>query len=590
MCYDFCLTGRTATVRRFEIAGGLGRDRMLKANFVCSNSTTSAIIGVACRTFYSEGAATTPEDRKASWLMGFYVRKSVRVGPLRFNLSGSGVGVSSGIPGFRVGVGPAGTYVHVGRGGLYYRQTLSPPSRLAPRRGDRAGQPVFVGQASSHTHGPMNAVGSGCVSQMVDSSSTALLAEIQRKRLRFVFWPLAILASLAAGVFLLMCELPVWLTVPCIVLLIAAVVIVFQYDCLKKSVVLMYDVDDSILPACQGLHAVVAEMSRCGAMWCISAQGDVYDPKYHAGAGQLVNRRRVSASFRDPPYVKTNVAVPVLPVGQKTLYFLPDRVLVYAANGIGAISYCDLQFSAKDTKFIEEGSVPHDAKVVDKTWRYVNKGGGPDRRFNNNRELPVCLYEELDVRSTSGLREVLQLSRIGLTQRLKVAIGNVASAVRKAESAEPARRSRENRERETLQAEAAMADSKRLAGNVRAGSPVVEGIHTALLEIVCCVMVADGRATAKERSAIRDVMKRVDAGWSPHDHDEQVMAFIEDVRKCGFSAVLNRVVNRVSIFKEFGCEHVLTKAVDLVGNIDGKKSERVRKVCERILDALNRTA
>ena len=35
--------------------------------------------------------------------MGFYLRKSVSVGPFRFNLSGSGVGVSAGIRGFRVG-------------------------------------------------------------------------------------------------------------------------------------------------------------------------------------------------------------------------------------------------------------------------------------------------------------------------------------------------------------------------------------------------------------------------------------------------------------------------------------------------------
>ncbi len=38
--------------------------------------------------------------------MGLYIRKSVRVGPFRFNLSKSGVGVSAGVKGFRVGVSP----------------------------------------------------------------------------------------------------------------------------------------------------------------------------------------------------------------------------------------------------------------------------------------------------------------------------------------------------------------------------------------------------------------------------------------------------------------------------------------------------
>jgi hypothetical protein len=46
--------------------------------------------------------------------MGFYLRKSLRVGPVRFNLSKSGVGVSVGVTEFRFGTGPRGNYVHMG--------------------------------------------------------------------------------------------------------------------------------------------------------------------------------------------------------------------------------------------------------------------------------------------------------------------------------------------------------------------------------------------------------------------------------------------------------------------------------------------
>jgi hypothetical protein len=62
-------------------------------------------------------------------LMGFYIRKSVKAGPFRLNLSKSGIGVSAGIPGLRVGAGPRGTYVHMGGHGVYYRQTLSPTEK-----------------------------------------------------------------------------------------------------------------------------------------------------------------------------------------------------------------------------------------------------------------------------------------------------------------------------------------------------------------------------------------------------------------------------------------------------------------------------
>ena len=66
--------------------------------------------------------------------MGFYIRKYFRSGPVRFNLSKSGIGTSIGIKGLRVGAGPKRKpYIHAGRKGLYYRKSLS--SGKTSRRG-----------------------------------------------------------------------------------------------------------------------------------------------------------------------------------------------------------------------------------------------------------------------------------------------------------------------------------------------------------------------------------------------------------------------------------------------------------------------
>jgi len=59
--------------------------------------------------------------------MGFYIKKSIKFGPLRFNLSNSGIGVSTGVKGLRAGVDSKGrTYVSGGKGILRYRKQLSP--------------------------------------------------------------------------------------------------------------------------------------------------------------------------------------------------------------------------------------------------------------------------------------------------------------------------------------------------------------------------------------------------------------------------------------------------------------------------------
>ena len=82
--------------------------------------------------------------------MGWYLRKSLKLGPIRFNLSKSGIGTSFGVRGLRIGSGPRGKYIHAGRGGLYFRQSLSSPDTTAAPDGatgiataeDKAAAPV----------------------------------------------------------------------------------------------------------------------------------------------------------------------------------------------------------------------------------------------------------------------------------------------------------------------------------------------------------------------------------------------------------------------------------------------------------------
>ena len=59
--------------------------------------------------------------------MGWYLKKSFAFGPLRLNLSKSGIGASAGVKGLRVSTGPKGRQLNAGREGLYYRASLNSP-------------------------------------------------------------------------------------------------------------------------------------------------------------------------------------------------------------------------------------------------------------------------------------------------------------------------------------------------------------------------------------------------------------------------------------------------------------------------------
>ena len=344
--------------------------------------------------------------------MGFYLRKSISVGPLRFNLSKSGIGVSAGVKGLRFGVGPRGNYVHIGRGGLYYRATLPPSiaSRKSPIHQPKFSPPTRI---PSGTHAPLEEIESADVSQIVDSSSRELLDELNRKRAKMRLWPVVAIVSVVILGFGVSSNWPAWLLALLVVTGAVGTYMAHARDALEKTVVLFYEFDPDMEAAYAQLHSAASQLSRCAAAWHIEASGKVHDRKYHAGASDLVRRKNTSIQGAEPPYVKTNIETIAVGVGRQTLHFFPDRVLVYDTNGVGAVGYPELRVDVSATRFIESDSVPRDAEVVDRTWKYVNKSGGPDRRFKDNKELPVCRYEEISLSSQTGLNEVLQLSRCG---------------------------------------------------------------------------------------------------------------------------------------------------------------------------------
>ena len=70
-------------------------------------------------------------------------------------------------------------------------------------------------------------------------------------------------------------------------------------------------------------------------------------------------------------------------------------------GGVGSRKYNDMIANFSLTNFVETEFVPRDAEVVRYTWKYVNKSGGPDKRFKDNRKLPICYYGELRMQSTT---------------------------------------------------------------------------------------------------------------------------------------------------------------------------------------------
>lgn len=365
--------------------------------------------------------------------MGFFFRKSVRVGLLRLNFSSGGIGISAGIPGLRIGTGPRGSYVHAGGNGFYYRQSLGGASgrRGAARSsGGAPNAPRLSPVPEGPEHLGMVAIDSGDVMRMADASSSALLEQLAAARRAWRFAPLILACGAVLALVLLLLQPPVprWvpLTVAVLGLLVAAVAAYF--DAIRKTVVLFYDFDVAARARFQRLHDEFRKFAQAERVWHVQAQAHSRDRKYTAGAGTIVNRVSTTLSIGRPKFVKTNIEVPTIPVGAQTLYFFPDRLLVTDRQGVGAVPYSDLTMERTTCRFAETGSVPRDTEVDGHTWAYTNKSGGPDRRFKDNRQIPWARYVDVTLRSASGLHEMISLSRTQRSDELDAAIAELANA------------------------------------------------------------------------------------------------------------------------------------------------------------------
>ncbi len=124
--------------------------------------------------------------------MPFYIRKSVSVGPFRFNLSKSGIGLSAGVKGFEMEPGPAVTMstwgAMVSITGRHLTARVARPSpRIAP---------------SPPSSEALAEVETGQVLEMADTDAKEFLGEINGALASFPVWPFLLFPGLVASIYL----------------------------------------------------------------------------------------------------------------------------------------------------------------------------------------------------------------------------------------------------------------------------------------------------------------------------------------------------------------------------------------------------
>ncbi|HBJ34997.1 MAG TPA: hypothetical protein DDZ51_09600 [Planctomycetaceae bacterium] len=510
--------------------------------------------------------------------MGFYIRKSVKVGPFRFNLSKSGIGVSSGVPGFRIGTGPRGTYVHMGRGGVYYRKTLSSTSRKSPSlRTGSAGGSLTVAQVQSNSlpvggqgtrRGAQQAAAPADIDAMVASSSPELIEDIRKRMQTIRTLPFAIIVAI--GLFYL--TISAGLPLAFLLALTAAVLVIagFVLDKSRKSVVVMYEMDPNLTLAFQRVCEAFDSLSACGQLWYIAKSTSIFS---QSSPGQSVHRMVAYTGIKDPPLVKTNVSVPSIAFGLTHLYLLPDQILVYGGGKVGTLSYEDVAIVIGLSSFVENGNVPADATVVSHTWRYARRDGGPDRRFSYNPRLAICSYDQVHISSQSGLDEWLVVSQVGVAERLRKSIQFLVKELCDSRNSASA----------LAQSPAQAVSPSTVASSQRSGLPAGStDIHQLLIEMMCFIMMADNSSTLDEVGQILSLAKKVKLPLSDQEVHGVINRYIAYFKSSGREAMHNRAMEALKEFNTVSRQQILVRCLELVASVDGQLTREERDAIDLV--------
>jgi hypothetical protein len=176
---------------------------------------------------------------------------------------------------------------------------------------------------------------------------------------------------------------------------------------------------EDLRAAFSALSQVFDQLARCRCCWDTTSEVAIDRVRERSAAVTAVTRRLVRLGRAVPPLVRFDGPVLFFPnANGGDLFILPGFLMVFRnAVDFALIGLDDVTLIFSPVQFVEDMRVPEDARIVGQTWQYVYKGGGPDRRFSYNPQLPIVRYGALAFFSSAGLNEQYMFSDPDVAER-----------------------------------------------------------------------------------------------------------------------------------------------------------------------------
>jgi Protein of unknown function (DUF4236) len=205
-------------------------------------------------------------------------------------------------------------------------------------------------------------------------------------------------------------------------------------DCLENCYVkIEIDFDDEIRTKYNRIVSTFKQLTTARKIWDVTSAHSEDRVRTRSAASTVVQKKEVKFGINNLPEIKTeHPALHFRNANGADLFFYPTFVVMYQnKENFAMIGYNELEFYFSSTRFVEEGSVPNDSKVIDKTWKKVNKNGTPDKRFKGNYQIPIVRYGTINLRTNTGLNEEYSFSNYEFAEAFGHAFSDYQLTIKK---------------------------------------------------------------------------------------------------------------------------------------------------------------
>jgi len=372
--------------------------------------------------------------------MGWKYRKRIRIVPgFSLNFSKSGMSATVGMKGFSVNMGQNGTFLNTGipGTGIYNRERLGKPTsnESIPQNDNLSNIPTSIedGLVEIKSFQPELLTSDGLFGLKesiirANDIKQELKEDVEKtksKKNRALFL-LIITYVLLFGVFIK------WFRDNYKARKADAIEAQDTYNNFKLDI--DFNMDQDILNEYTILKNSFEKLIMSHKIWDITSSKTVDRAKERASAGTSVTRTPVNFDKGKLDYINTKYeAFKFQNSIGADLYIYPGFIAVPSkqSKDFAIIDFRDLVFTHYRQKFVETDPVPSDAKIVGKTWQYVNKNGMPDKRYSDNPEIPIALYYEIVLKTSKGLFESFEFSNADFAETFCVAFEKYINSIAK---------------------------------------------------------------------------------------------------------------------------------------------------------------